>query len=158
MLFYRVLTECQGIKLCCSFLGSSIFPFDCGYFIKEKKGIYHCISKITEKCSNSYCLEFLRMEKGKPKGTEEIQHMSLLFRFYIHLHLAAWIRLPDLWINIVYLLSDYSVNKVMCSTKALLRLKHAKLLVGRMAKWALCEDTLFCCGVLSEDIQSWYSS
>jgi len=48
------------------------------------------------------------MEEGKPKGTEEVQHMSIVFAFYIHLHLAAWIKLPDLRINMFYLLS---VNK-----------------------------------------------
>lgn len=56
--------------------------------------IHNCTSKITEKHSN-YHLEFT-MEKGKPKAIEEIQHMSLVFPFYIHLYLAAWIKLPDL--------------------------------------------------------------
>lgn len=93
------MTKCQGIKLCRSFLGYSIFPFDWSDFIKEEKGIHNCISKIREKCNNNYSLEFLRMEEGKPKGTEEMRHMSLVFPFYIHLHLAAWIKLPDLWIN-----------------------------------------------------------
>lgn len=51
----------------------------------------------------------------------------------------------------------YSVNKVtMCSTKALLRLKHAKVLIGSTAKRAFCEDSLFCHDASSEDIQSWY--
>lgn len=97
------------------------------------------------------------MEKGKPKGTEEIQHMPLVFPVYFNLHLAAWIKLSDLWINIVYLLSDYSVNKVTtCSTKVLCRLKRAKVLIGNMAKRALCEDTLFCHDALSEGTQSRY--
>lgn len=112
--------------------------------------VHNCISKITEKCSSNYHLEFL-MEKGKPKGIEEIQHMSLVFPFYIHLYLAAWIKLPDLRINTVYLLSDYSVNKItLYSTNALPRLRHAKLC--GIAKRTLREDTLFYYDVsLSED-------
>lgn len=95
------------------------------------------------------------MEKDTPKGTEEIQHMSLAFPFYIHIHLAAWIKLPALGINMVYLFSDYSVNKVtVCSRKALPRLKRAKLLIRSMAKRALCKYTLFCHDAFSEDIQS----
>lgn len=57
----------------------------------------------------------------------------------------------------VYLLSDYSVNKVtMCSTKALPSLRCAKLLRGSMAKRALWEGTLLCHDALFEDTQSQY--
>lgn len=57
----------------------------------------------------------------------------------------------------VYLLSDYSVNKVtVCSTEALPSLKHEKLLIGSMAKRALCDDTVFC-HALSDDTQPHYS-
>lgn len=55
--------ECQRAKLCHSFLGNSIFPFDWSNFIKEEKGIHKCIGKITEKCNNNYSLVFLRMKK-----------------------------------------------------------------------------------------------
>lgn len=126
ILFCRMLTECQRTKLCCSFLGNSIFPPDWSLYIKEEKAIYNCISKITEKYNNNYSLVFLRIkikneknpfghawgdpawggrleqmtsrgpfqsqpfcdsEKGKPKGTEEIQ--SVMFCSYSHLYLAA---------------------------------------------------------------------
>lgn len=80
------------------------------------------------------------MQEGKPKGTDEMWHMLLVFPFYIHLHPAAWIELRNLKIK----LSACSVNKVTTrSTKALHRIKRAKLLIGSMAKRVFCENTQF---------------